>query len=95
MNKTETCCPECGFDMGRGFVNCGMSEDGTCPECHTVKPEQIHRNYRIYNRYTYDQLVEIIRNFTVACTQGDKDACYDLGNKHYPVFKEDDDDSSM
>ena len=37
---TPNTCLKCGFDMGSGFVNCGMSEDGTCPECHTVKPEQ-------------------------------------------------------
>lgn len=26
-------CDDCGYDMGVGYSNCGMSEDGVCPEC--------------------------------------------------------------
>jgi len=26
-------CTKCGYDLGDGYKNCGMSEDGTCPNC--------------------------------------------------------------
>ncbi len=26
-------CKKCGYDMGESYENCGMSEDGVCPEC--------------------------------------------------------------
>lgn len=31
----ENSCIECDFNMGEGYVNCGASEDGVCPECGT------------------------------------------------------------
>ena len=33
----EKKCEECGYDMGENYENCGASEDGVCPECHTKK----------------------------------------------------------
>ena len=34
MSKEESIyCDVCGYDMGVGYINCGMSEDGVCPEC--------------------------------------------------------------
>ena len=34
---SENDCDDCGYDMGEGYVNCGASEDGVCPECGTEK----------------------------------------------------------
>ena len=31
----DNVCTTCGYDMGEGYVNCGASEDGVCPECWT------------------------------------------------------------
>jgi len=31
----ENLCQNCGYDMGDGYVNCGASSDGICPECGT------------------------------------------------------------
>lgn len=36
---SEYICRACGYDMGDGYSNCGASEDGTCPECGWVMPE--------------------------------------------------------
>ena len=29
-------CSKCGYDMGDGYIHCGASEDGTCPDCGKV-----------------------------------------------------------
>jgi len=26
-------CKNCEYDMGDGYINCGASQDGVCPEC--------------------------------------------------------------
>ena len=34
LSKEESIyCDVCGYNMGVGYINCGMSEDGVCPEC--------------------------------------------------------------
>ena len=35
MNNTKNLCKNCGYDMGEGYIHCGASEDGVCPECGT------------------------------------------------------------
>lgn len=38
--QEDLICDECGYDMGVGYINCGMSEDGVCPECgHDAEEE--------------------------------------------------------
>tara|TARA_R100000655_G_scaffold28443_6_gene57803 strand:- start:493 stop:990 length:498 start_codon:yes stop_codon:yes gene_type:complete len=31
--KSNNICINCEYDLGEGYVNCGMSSDGICPEC--------------------------------------------------------------
>ena len=40
MKEDNVYCDECGYDMGEGYINCGMSEDGVCPKCGNDNDEE-------------------------------------------------------
>jgi len=40
MEEDNVYCNECGYDMGVGYSNCGMSEDGVCSECGNDNDEE-------------------------------------------------------
>ena len=46
-NPEVNTCSNCNFDMGEGYVNCGGAEDGTCPECNTVKEAAPEESYTV------------------------------------------------
>jgi endogenous inhibitor of DNA gyrase (YacG/DUF329 family) len=53
---------------------------------------------RIYKRYTYGDLVEIIQSFSAACSDrcADIDLACDLGDTYDPIFNfEDQDDEEI
>ena len=55
-------CKKCGYDMGEAYVNCGASEDGTCPECG-----YIHNPYVNHPRQS-DKNKAVLDNFILHMT---------------------------